>query len=161
MISQNCPWKRAKKGFFEISEYARVTLEWQVSRFLKGQIPRFIFHCFLGFYATQPNNAMSEGAEISRVGLPIHVQWHINYEDFVKFEEQFNKSEKFNDEFYFEISKTTIFLDILSVCKKGVFHDFPCFLFCTQFLWFFCVFHITENLPLYVTPLYTGWHHQD
>ena len=41
---------------------------------------------------------MSESAEISRVGP----YWQINYEVFVKFFEQFNKSEIFDD-FYFEI----------------------------------------------------------
>ena len=60
------------------------------------------FHCFLGFYTTFLRNSMSESAEISRVGLSI-LQWQINYEVFVKFSEQFNKSEIFNDEFYFKI----------------------------------------------------------
>ena len=37
-------------------------------------------------------------------GRPTYVYtWQINYEVFVKFEEQVNKSEIFNDEFYFKI----------------------------------------------------------
>ena len=52
---------------------------------------------------------MVESSEISRVGLPIpHCQ--INYEVFVKFSEQFNKSEIFNDEFTLKYSKNNDFL---------------------------------------------------
>ena len=46
---------------------------------------------------------MPESVEIRRVGLPIHAHCQINYEVFVKFEEQFNKSEIFIDDFYFKI----------------------------------------------------------
>ena len=46
---------------------------------------------------------MSESLEIRRIGLRIHVHLQINYEVFVKSEEQFNKSEIFIDEFYFKI----------------------------------------------------------
>ena len=44
-----------------------------------------------------------------------------------------------------------IFLEIFFVLshKKCCFPRFSVFPFCAQFLWFFCVFCITENLPLY------------
>ena len=88
--------------------------------------------------------------------------WQIDYEVSVKFSELFNKSEICNDEFYLasqrflmmnfilKYCKTMIFLGIFCfwVTKKAVFCDFTCFPFCTQFLWFFFVFCITENLPL-------------
>ena len=80
-------------------------LDWQVFGFLEGQILWFfaivIFTVFWDFTHFL-RNAMSESAEISRVGLLILAQWLVKYDGFVKFEEQFNKSENFNDECYFK-----------------------------------------------------------
>ena len=36
--------------------------------------------------------------------------------------------------------------------KNAVFHNFLCFPFCMSFPWFFCVFCILGNLPLYPMP---------
>ena len=69
---------------------------------------------------------------------------------FVKFSEQLNKPKIFNDEFYFwNIFKTMIFLKKKFLSHKNIVCCvFPWFSFWSEFLWFFCVFHIAENLPL-------------
>ena len=95
---------------------------------------------------------MFESTEISRVGLPIP-HWPIKYVFLFLLNFKINllnKSEIFNDEFYFKYSKNTDFLGYVFVLsrKNAVFSDFLFFLFRTQFPWFFCVFCIAENLPL-------------
>ena len=120
-------------------------VEWQIFNFLKDQNSKIFSyckcHCFLGFYATFFvfcfvlfcffRNEISESAKISKIGLPT-VHWQMNYRDFVKFSEQ----QQVLDSLWW--SWTALF-----------FHDFLCFPFWTKFPWFLCVFHTTENLPLY------------
>ena len=97
-------------------------IEWQVFCFLEGQILQFsaivIFTVFWDFMQCFLRNAMSESAEISRVSLSI-THWQINYEVFVKFSEQFDKSEIFNYEFLLEY--------ILKTSQKCCFPRFSAF----------------------------------
>ena len=53
--------------------------------------------------------------------------------------------------FTLRYTKNNDFLNILLLLspQSAIFRDFLCFPFCTQFLWFFCVFRIAKNLPLY------------
>ena len=104
---------------FYLEEGMSFMVEWQVFHFLKGQILWFpaivIFTVFWDFtqrFFKECNVCKPESAEISRVGLSMHAQWQINYEIFVKFKEQFNKSENFNEGLLLNILKTMIFLDI-------------------------------------------------
>ena len=46
-----------------------------------------------------------------------------------------------NNDFYFFLTP-----------ENAVFPDFLCFLLCTQFPWFFRIFRIVENLPLWCKP---------
>ena len=116
-----------------ISSYVYYIQSGKFSVFLKGQILHIsmivIFTVFWDFTQCFLRNAISESAEISRVGLPIHAQWQINYQVFVTFEVQFNKSENFTAEFYFWIFQKQWFswIFLLLSHKKRCFPRFSMF----------------------------------
>ena len=86
-------------------------------------------------------NALSESSEISRAGLPIpHRQ--INYETFVKnFQSNYlQRLEILMMNLTSKYSKNNNFLRYFLFFRhrNTVFHNFQCFPFYAQFLWFFC-----------------------